>query len=44
MAIKEKTYQEKILSLRIPLKLDDEDLDSFKMDRLSCLYLIGEVL
>ena len=33
--VKEKTYQEQTFSLRIPLELDDDDLDLLKMERLS---------
>jgi len=33
--VKEKTYQEHTFALRIPLELDDGDLDLLKMERLS---------
>ena len=33
--VKEKTYQEQTFALRIPLELDDDDLDLLKMERLS---------
>ena len=33
--LKEKTYQEQTFALRIPLELDDDDLDLLKMERLS---------
>ena len=42
--VKEKTYQEQTFALRIPLELDDDDLDLLKMERLSWLRLLGEVL
>jgi len=42
--IKEKTYQEQTFALRIPLELDNDDLDLLKMEHLSRLRLLGEVL
>ena len=42
--VKEKTYQEQTFALRIPLELDDDGLDLLKMEHLSWLRLLGEVL
>jgi hypothetical protein len=42
--VRKKPYQEQTLYLRIPLELDDDDLDRNKMERLSCLCLLDEVL
>ena len=33
--VRKKPYQEQTLTLRIPLELDDDDLDLNKMERLS---------
>ena len=42
--VRNKPYQEQTLYLRIPLELEDDDLDLNKMERLSCLCLLVEVL
>jgi hypothetical protein len=33
--VRKKSYQEQTLTLRIPLQLDDDDLDRNKIERLS---------
>ena len=41
---RKKPYQEQTLYLRIPLELDDDDLDRNKMEHLYWLCLLDEVL
>ena len=42
--VRKKPYQDQTLILRIPLELDDDYLDRNKMERLSWLCLLDEVL
>jgi hypothetical protein len=42
--VRKKTYQDHTFALRIPLELDDDSLVSLKLDHLSWLRLLGEVL
>ena len=42
--VRKKPYQEHTFALRIPLELDGDDLDLLKLDHLSWLSLLGEVL
>jgi hypothetical protein len=42
--LRKKTYQDHTFALRIPLELDDDGLVSLKLDHLSWLRLLGEVL
>ena len=39
--VKKKTYQDHTFALRIPLELDDDDLDSLKLEHLSWLCLLA---
>jgi hypothetical protein len=41
--VRKKPYKEQTLTLRIPVELDDECIDCFKMERLSWLYLLDKV-
>jgi hypothetical protein len=41
---KRESLSRKTLILRIPLELDDENIDRFKIERLFSLYLLDEVL
>jgi hypothetical protein len=42
--VRKKPYQDHTFALRIPLEIDDDDLVSLKLDRLSWLRLLGKVL
>jgi hypothetical protein len=42
--VRKKTYQDHTFALRIPLELDDDGLVSLKLDHLSWLRFLGEVL
>jgi hypothetical protein len=42
--IRKKTYQDNTFALCIPLEIDDDGLVSLKLDHLSWLRLLGEVL
>jgi hypothetical protein len=42
--VRKKPYQDHTFALRIPLDLDYDDLDLLKLDYLSWLRLLGEVL
>ena len=39
--VKKKTYQDHTFALHIPLELDDDDLDSLKLEHLSWLCLLA---
>jgi hypothetical protein len=41
--VRKKPYQEHTFALRIPLELDENDLDLLKLYHLSWLSLLGEV-
>jgi hypothetical protein len=42
--VRKRPYQDHTFALRIPLELDGDDLDLLKLDYLSWLRLLGEVL
>jgi hypothetical protein len=42
--VRKKPYQYHTFALSIPLELDNDDLDLLKLDHLSWLRLLGEVL
>jgi hypothetical protein len=42
--VRKKPYQDHIFAFRIPLELDGDGLDLLKLDHLSWLHLLGEVL
>ena len=42
--VKGKTYQDHTFALSIPLELDDDDIVLLKLEHLSCLCQLGEVL
>jgi hypothetical protein len=42
--VRKKPYQDHTFALHIPLELDGDDLDLLKLDYLSWLRLLGEVL
>jgi hypothetical protein len=42
--LRKKTYQDHTFALHIPLELDDDGLVSLKLDHLSWLRLLSEVL
>jgi hypothetical protein len=42
--VRKKPYQDHTFDLCIPLEIDDDNLVSLKLDRLSWLRLLGEVL